>query len=81
MYIKRTILSHFFPIIFGPYFAFVATEYGLAFGLTLAIIYGLVLTSLDNIQEDLEDPFDGIGSDDIALNFPTMLEPGSLDNE
>ena len=75
------VFLNFFPIIFGPYFAFVATEYGLIFGLTLAIIYGLVLTSLDNIQEDLEDPFDGIGSDDIALNFPTMLEPGSLDNE
>ena len=75
------VFLNFFPIIFGPYFAFVATKYGLVFGLTLAIIYGLVLTSLDNIQEDLEDPFDGIGSDDISLNFPTMLEPGSMDNE
>ena len=75
------VFLNFFPIIFGPYFAFVGDEYGLVFGLTLAVIYGLVLTSLDNIQEDLEDPFDGIGSDDIALKFPTMLEPGSLDNE
>ena len=41
----------------------------------LAIIYSLVLTILDNIQEDLEDPFDGVGSDDIRLNFPTMLNP------
>ena len=33
---------------------------------------------LDNIQEDLEDPFDGIGTDDIKLNFPTMLGPSTV---
>ena len=38
-------------------------------------MYGLVLTSLDNIQDDLEDPFDGIGSDDISLEFPNMFSP------
>ena len=40
----------------------------------MATIYSLVLTILDNIQEDLEDPFDGVGSDDIQLNYPTMLQ-------
>ena len=38
-------------------------------------MYGLVLTSLDNIQDDSEDPFDGIGSDDFSLEFPDMLSP------
>jgi len=26
-----------------------------------------VLVSLDNIQEDLEDPYDGVGTDDVDL--------------
>ena len=53
----------------------------MGFGIAIAIIYSLVLTILDNIQEDLEDPFDGIGSDDIRLNFPTMLGPSTIQNE
>ncbi|MEE2765018.1 MAG: bestrophin family ion channel [Candidatus Neomarinimicrobiota bacterium] len=75
------VFLNFFPVIFGPFFAAVAIEHGMTFGIILAVIYGLVLTSLDNIQEDLEDPFDGIGSDDISLNFPSMLEPSLLGNE
>ena len=46
----------------------------------LAVIYSLVLTILDNIQEYLEDPFDGVGSDDIRLNFPTMLNPNMVED-
>ena len=53
---------------------------GIIIGLVMAIIYSLVLTILDNIQEDLEDPFDGIGSDDIRLNFPTMLGPSTIED-
>ena len=68
------VFLNIFPIIFGPFFAHVAIERGIEFGLVMATIYSLVLTILDNIQEDLEDPFDGVGSDDIQLNFPTMLQ-------
>ena len=64
-----------FPIIFAPFFAFVSANNSPLFGFSMAIMYGLVLTSLDNIQDDLEDPFDGIGSDDISLEFPEMLAP------
>ena len=53
----------------------------MGFGIAIAIIYSLVLTILDNIQEDLEDPFDGVGSDDIRLNFPTMLGPSTIEIE
>ena len=73
-------MFYIFPVIFGPFFAHVAIEKGLEFGLVLAIIYSLVLTILDNIQEDLEDPFDGVGSDDIRLNFPTMLNPNMVED-
>ena len=68
------VFLNIFPIIFGPFFAHVAIERGLEFGIIMATIYSLVLTILDNIQEDLEDPFDGVGSDDIQLNYPTMLQ-------
>ena len=75
------VFLNIFPIIFGPFFAHVAIEKGLEFGLVLAVIYRLVLTILDNIQEDLEDPFDGVGSDDIKLNFPSMLAPSNVENK
>jgi len=67
-----------FPIVFAPFFAFIADSNSAIFGFGLSIMYGLVLTSLDNIQDDLEDPFDGIGSDDISLDFPTMLNPETI---
>ena len=73
------IFLNVFPIIFGPFFAHIAINKGMEFGIAIAIIYSLVLTILDNIQEDLEDPFDGIGSDDIRLNFPSMLGPSTID--
>ena len=57
-----------FPILFGPYFAHLAIKFYPAVGYIVAIIYSLVLVSLDNIQEGLEDPFDEVGEDDIKLD-------------
>ena len=57
-----------FPIVFGPYFAHLATEKPVFVGYVVAITYSLVLVTLDNIQEDLEDPFDRVGTDDVNLN-------------
>ena len=74
------VFLNIFPIIFGPFFAHIATDRGLEFGIAIAILYSLVLTILDNIQEDLEDPFDGVGTDDIRLNFPTMLGPSTVED-
>ncbi len=36
-------------------------------GYCVALIDTLVLVGLDNIQEDLENPYDGIGVDDIEF--------------
>ena len=58
-----------FPILFGPYFAHLAIKFYPAVGYIVAIIYSLVLVSLDNIQERLEDPFDEVGEDDIKLDI------------
>lgn len=57
-----------FPILFGPYFASLSRDYYPAMGYAVAALYSLVLVSLDNIQEELEDPFDADGIDDIRLD-------------
>ncbi len=57
-----------FPIFFAPYFAQLAyPEYPFA-GYVVAFLYSFVLVSLDNIQDNLENPYDGIGSDDLRLD-------------
>jgi predicted membrane chloride channel (bestrophin family) len=57
-----------FPILFGPYFANVAYPEYPSVGYILALVYSLVLVSLDNIQDQLENPFDGVGADDLRLD-------------
>ncbi len=62
------VFLNIFPILFGPYFAKLCNDSYLAVGYGVAVIYSVVLVSLDNIQEDLENPFDGIGEDDVRLD-------------
>jgi hypothetical protein len=57
-----------FPILFGPYFAHLMTKFSPFVGFLIAILYSVVLVSLDNIQEGLENPYDAIGEDDINLD-------------
>lgn len=54
-----------FPVLFGPYFAFLSSTSLRPVGYCVAVLYTVVLVGLDNIQEDLEDPYDGLGVDDI----------------
>lgn len=68
------------PLIYGPYFAHEAIEYGAPL-LTyiMPVLFAIILTGLDNIQTHLEDPFDQIGPDDVAINaekFVEMLDCG-----
>ena len=35
---------------------------------TMPMMYSAILVSLDNIQQHLEKPFDGVGADDIQIN-------------
>jgi hypothetical protein len=58
-----------FPILFGPYFANVAYPEHPFLGYMVAALYAMVLASLDNIQDHLENPFDGVGPDDLRLNI------------
>ena len=57
-----------FPILFGPYFAHVIDKSYAVVGYGIAIVYSLVLVSLDNIQEHLENPFDQGCEDDVDLD-------------
>ena len=63
-----------FPVLFAPYFALVSSQGWWPLGFVMAILYSLVLVGLDNIQEGLENPFDGIGIDDVQFD-------GALDAE
>ena len=65
-----SVFLNIFPIAFGPYFATlcIKSESFPAIGYIVAVLYSLVLVTLDNIQEDLEDPFDEVGTDDIKLD-------------
>ncbi len=58
-----------FPIIFAPFFASIGyPEYPIA-GYVVAFLYSFVLVSLDNIQDQLENPYDGVGPDDLHLDI------------
>ncbi|WP_409432852.1 hypothetical protein ACJ3XI_11680 [Litorimonas sp. RW-G-Af-16] len=63
------------PILYAPVFAAIALSidnYYLAF--LVPALFAFVLSSLDNIQADLEDPFDGIGVDDIVINAEVFVD-------
>jgi hypothetical protein len=62
------------PILYGPYFAAIGKDYSKPW-LTyiMPVLLTLVLTSLDNIQEHLENPFDQIGEDDVAINVEKFI--------
>jgi predicted membrane chloride channel (bestrophin family) len=62
------VFLNIFPILFGPYFAKLCNDSYMAVGYGVAVIYSVVLVSLDNIQEDLENPFDCEGEDDVDLD-------------
>ena len=64
-----------FPILFGPYFAQLSLESFTAAGYVVAVMYSAVLVSLDNIQGDLEDPYDEVGTDDVKLDIYQRYPP------
>ncbi len=62
------------PILYGPYFASEANAYSAGLAYVMPILFTMVLVSLDNIQEHLENPFDQIGEDDIIINAEKFVE-------
>jgi predicted membrane chloride channel (bestrophin family) len=62
------------PILYAPYFAKVSQD--LAFGLVFVtpILLTTMLVGLDNIQDQLENPFDQYGVDDVKINPEKFIE-------
>ena len=70
------------PPLYGPYFAYLAAEFSPSLTYLMPVLFALVLSALDNIQEHLENPFDQIGQDDVIINaekFMDRLAADSLD--
>lgn len=69
-----TVFISLLPVLYGPYFAHEAAEYSGYVTYVMPVLFSLVLVSLSNIQSHLENPFDGVGEDDIAINVDLFLE-------
>lgn len=61
------IFIYSFPIIYGPYFASTFHDFSAQLEYVMPIMYCFILVSLDNIQDQLENPFDEVGEDDIVI--------------
>ena len=62
------------PPLYGPYFAHLAVEFDPSLIYVMPVLFALVLVSLDNIQEHLENPFDQIGQDDVLINSEKFVD-------
>jgi hypothetical protein len=69
-----TVFISLLPVLYGPYFAHEALQYSTYVTYVMPILFSLVLVSLSNIQTHLENPFDGIGEDDIAINVEEFVK-------
>lgn len=62
-----------FPLIYAPSFAHIALgfspELPTFFDYLIPTLYSFILVSLDNIQFQLENPYDQIGEDDITIEL------------
>ena len=80
-----SIFLNAFPVLFAPYFAKVSNDYYYAAGYLVAAFYCLVLVGLNNIQEDLEHPYDQVGADDLNLDvadrYSRVLIPVAPDTD
>jgi hypothetical protein len=68
------------PMLYGPYFAHISEDFSAGLTYVMPVLFALVLVSLDNIQEHLENPFDQIGQDDVSINaekFVDRLQAGA----
>ena len=65
------------PILYGPFFAYMDSQFSFhSYGLEylIPILLTMILVSLDNIQEHLENPFDQVGEDDITINVEKFVD-------
>jgi hypothetical protein len=71
------VFIYLMPILYGPYFAIHSKEYASQLAYLMPVLFSMILASLDNIQNHLENPFDQVGEDDVhirAEKFAARLE-------
>ncbi len=61
------------PIVYGPYFAYMAESMSWGLEYVIPVLLTMILVSLENIQEHLENPFDQVGEDDIVFNVEKFV--------
>ncbi|MGI9605430.1 MAG: hypothetical protein ACR2P0_04765 [Acidimicrobiales bacterium] len=62
------VFIYILPVLYGPYFAAIALDYSANLAYVMPVLLSVILVSLDNIQEHLENPFDQVGEDDVIIN-------------
>ena len=60
-------------VLYGPYFAYQAVEFRPDLFWVMPALFALILVGLSNIQDHLENPFDQIGQDDVAIDPDQFL--------
>ena len=60
-------------VLYGPYFAYQAVEFRPDLFFVMPALFALILVGLSNIQDHLENPFDQIGQDDVAIDPDRFL--------
>ena len=68
------IFTMILPILYGPYFANLAKDYSVGLIYIIPILFSIILISLDNIQDHLENPFDLVGEDDVRINVEKFIK-------
>ena len=66
------IFIYFFPILYGPYAASTFDDYSHNIAYVFAVLYPIILVSLDNLQDHIENPFDQVGEDDIKFEVDEL---------
>jgi hypothetical protein len=68
------IFTYSLPIVYGPYFANLGQGINPFLILVMPLLFSIILVSLDNIQEHLENPFDLVGEDDVIIRAEKFIE-------
>jgi hypothetical protein len=69
------------PVLYGPYFAFQALKFRSELFWIMPVLFALILVGLSNIQDQLENPFDQIGEDDVAIDPERYSESLAVGDE
>lgn len=62
------------PIVYGPHFAQMAGDSTSGLHYIMPVLLSIILVSLANIQDHLENPFDQIGEDDVTINVEKFVQ-------